>query len=123
MHVLFVACRWYDDFNAFATGVHDLEVMLENVLELALDSAPSLSGVLELLEGFQLIAKRDAVKRSIELHMSAFYGKFMAEINATKKHFDLLRRSPPSSPVLPKYAGAARLVTENGSRCHNMLPS
>jgi dynein heavy chain len=36
-------CRWYDDFNAFKAGVRDLEVMLENVLELALDSAPSLS--------------------------------------------------------------------------------
>jgi dynein heavy chain len=63
---------------------------------------------LELLEGFQLIAKRDAVKRSVERHMSAFYTAFMGEINAAKKHFDLLRRSPPGSPLLPKYAGAAR---------------
>ncbi|WIA13292.1 hypothetical protein OEZ85_006876 [Tetradesmus obliquus] len=102
------ASQWYDDFNAFKAGVRDLEVMLENVLELALDSAPSLSARLELLEGFQLIAKRDAVKRSVERHMSAFYSAFMGEINAAKKHFDLLRRSPPGSPLLPKYAGAAR---------------
>ncbi|WIA33430.1 hypothetical protein OEZ86_006562 [Tetradesmus obliquus] len=105
------AIQWYDDFNAFKTGVRDLEVMLENVLELALDSAPSLSARLELLEGFQLIAKRDAVKRSVERHMSAFYSAFMGEINAAKKHFDLLRRSPPGSPLLPKYAGAARAAS------------
>jgi dynein heavy chain len=42
--------------------------------------------------------------------MSAFYTAFMGEINAAKKHFDLLRRSPPGSPLLPKYAGAARYV-------------
>lgn len=44
--------------------------------------------------------------------MSAFYSAFMGEINAAKKHFDLLRRSPPGSPLLPKYAGAARWVTD-----------
>lgn len=88
--------------------MRDLEVMLENVFELALDSTPSLAGMLELLEGFQLMAKRDAVKRTVERHVSSFYSKFMAEINAAKKHFDLLRRTPPASPVLPRYAGAAR---------------
>eukprot|EP00879_Flechtneria_rotunda_P019356 GHRR01020328.1.p1 GENE.GHRR01020328.1~~GHRR01020328.1.p1 ORF type:complete len:1679 (+),score=578.13 GHRR01020328.1:143-5179(+) len=102
------AIQWYDDFNVFKVGVRDLEVMLENVLELALDTAPSLQGTLELLEGFQLIAKRDAVKRAVQKHVSVFYGKFMGEINAAKKHFDLLRRCPPGSPLLPKYAGAAR---------------
>lgn len=110
-HALFIChcCdRWYDDFNAFKTGVRDLEVMLENVFELALDSAPSLVGTLELLEGFQLMAKREAVKRAVERHVSNFYGKFMTEINAAKKHFDMLRRNPPSSPMMPRYAGAAR---------------
>jgi len=66
------------------------------------------SGVLELLEGFQSMAKLDAVKRAVERHMSKFYSKFMSEINAAKKHFDLLRHNPPASPMLPKYAGAAR---------------
>jgi dynein heavy chain len=44
--------RWYDDFNAFKAGVRDLEVMLENVLELALDSAPSLSARWVMLTHF-----------------------------------------------------------------------
>jgi dynein heavy chain len=54
------------------------------------------------------MAKLDAVKRAVERHMSKFYSKFMSEINAAKKHFDLLRHNPPASPMLPKYAGAAR---------------
>lgn len=82
--------------------------MLENVFELAIDSTPSLAGTLELLEGFQLMAKQDAVQRVVERHVSGFYGKFMAEINAAKKHFEQLKRNFPGSPVLPKYAGAAR---------------
>lgn len=101
-------CRWHDDFTAFKAGVHDLEVMLENVMQLALDSTPSLPGILELLEGFQGMAKRTAVKRAVERHMSEFYRRFMAEINAVKKHFDTLRRTPTTSPMLPHYAGAAR---------------
>lgn len=106
--VVHVACRWHDDFTEFKAGVHDLEVMLENVMQLALDSTPSLSGMLELLEGFQLMAKRTAMKRAVERHMSGFYHRFMAEINAIKKHFDTLRRTPTTSPMLPHYAGAAR---------------
>lgn len=82
--------------------------MLENVMQLALDSTPSLSGMLELLEGFQLMAKRAAVKRAVERHMSEFYRRFMAEINAIKKQFDVLRRAPPTSPMLPLYAGTAK---------------
>lgn len=77
-------------------------------MQLALDSTPSLSGMLELLEGFQLMAKRAAVKRAVERHVSEFYRRFMAEINSIKKHFDVLRRTPPSSPILPHYAGAAK---------------
>lgn len=102
------SCRWHDDFTAFKAGVHDLEVMLENVMQLALDSTPSLPGMLELLEGFQAMAKRTAVKRAVERHMSEFYRRFMGEINAVKKHFDTLRRTPTTSPMLPHYAGAAR---------------
>lgn len=114
--------RWHDDYTAFKAGVHDLEVMLENVMQLALDSSPSLASMLELLEGFQLVAKRAAVRRAVERHTSGFYTKFMAEINAVKKHFDALRRSPPVSPMLPQYAGAARcghsLRSDVGSRVH-----
>ena len=103
-----VSCSWYDDFNAFKAGVRDLEVMLENVLQLALDNSPSLPYMLELLEGFQAMARRQAVKEAVQRHVAGFYNQFMAEINCVKKQFDVLRRAPPKSPVLPKHAGVAR---------------
>lgn len=88
--------------------MHDLEVMLENVLQLALDSSPGLQGMLELLEGFQMAAQRAAVKRAVARHTSSFYARFTAELNAVKRHLDVLRHSLPASPMLPHYAGIAR---------------
>jgi dynein heavy chain len=90
--------------------VQDLEVMLDNVLQLALDHASSLPAMLELLQGFQQMAQREALRGAVQRHMSHCCGEFMAEVNAIKKHLDVVRRSPPSSPVLPRHAGAARWV-------------
>ena len=44
---------WYDDFSAFRSGVRSLEVRLSNVMQLAVDSAGSLSAHVELLEARQ----------------------------------------------------------------------
>jgi dynein heavy chain len=54
------------------------------------------------------MAKREFVKRFVEKKTSEFFNLFNAEINTVKKLFDSVRRSPPKSPILPKYAGAAR---------------
>lgn len=37
------ATRWFDDFNTFKNGVRDLEVMLMNLMQLALDSAANIT--------------------------------------------------------------------------------
>lgn len=104
-----LACtRWHDDFTAFKQGVRDLEVMLENVMQLALDNTPTLPGMLELLEGFQLMAKRAAVKRTVAKHTGEFYRRFDAEIDTVKKHLEPLKHTSSASPMLPHFAGAAR---------------
>ena len=46
----------------------------------------------------------------MEKKTSEFYNLFNAEINTVKKLFDHMRRSPPKSPILPKYAGTARFA-------------
>jgi hypothetical protein len=91
--------------------------MLENVMQLALDSTPSLPGMLELLEGFQLMAKRTAVKRAVARHTADFYKRFDAEIGAVKKHLEPLKQLPTSSPMLPQYAGTARWACQ-----HSIVP-
>eukprot|EP00983_Pelagomonas_calceolata_P107032 1159301-Pelagomonas_calceolata.AAC.3 len=49
-----------------------------------------------------------SVRRFVEKKTSEFYAAFNAEINVVKKLFDAVRRVPPKSPILPKYAGTAR---------------
>lgn len=49
-----------------------------------------------------------ARRRFVEKKTSEFYTAFNAEINVVKKAFDAVRRAPPKSPILPKYAGTAR---------------
>lgn len=71
-------------------------------------SQPCLAARAELLEGFHAMAKRDFVKRFVEKKTSEFYLLFNSEINTVKKLFDAVRRQPPKSPILPKYAGTAR---------------
>lgn len=77
-------------------------------MQLALDNTPSLPGMLELLEGFQLMAKRAAVKRTVAKHTGEFYRSFDAEIDAVKKQLEPLKHTPTASPMLPHFAGAAK---------------
>lgn len=102
------ATRWHDDFNTFKGGIKDLEVMLTNVIQMACDCQPCLASRAETLEAFELMAKRDFVRRFVEKKTSEFYNLFNAEINMVKKLFDAVRRAPPKSPLMPKYAGTAR---------------
>ncbi|GIM07381.1 hypothetical protein Vretimale_11536 [Volvox reticuliferus] len=102
------ATRWHDDFNAFKSGVKDLEVMMANVIQRAFDTQPCLLARGELLEGFQAMAKRDFIRRFVEKKTVEFFGLFMAEINTVKKLFDAVKRSQPKSPILPRYAGLAK---------------
>ncbi|KAK9846646.1 hypothetical protein WJX81_008333 [Elliptochloris bilobata] len=57
---------WYDDFSAFRSGVRGLEVRLSNVMQLAVDSAGSLSAHTELLEAFQTMSHSRGLIRRIE---------------------------------------------------------
>lgn len=63
---------------------------------------------MSLLEALQILAKREAVRRHVQRKTSHYYGEQLAEINTIKKQFDHLRRTPPSHPVLPRFAGTAR---------------
>lgn len=100
--------RWHDDFAAFKAGVRDLEAMLENTLTAALDGAPALPPALELLEAYARLAVRPALKRGLAKAAAGFYAKWACELNAVKKQLEGLRRTPPSAPGLPRYAGAAQ---------------
>ena len=53
------------------------------------------------------MAKRESIQRTVERKTLDFYISFMADLNVVKKQLDLVRRSPPKDPMLPRYAGQA----------------
>lgn len=73
-------------------GVKDLEVMFTNVIQMACDCTPCITARAELLEGFELMAKRDSVRRFVEKKTSEFYALYNAEINLVKKLFDTVSK-------------------------------
>lgn len=101
------ATRWHDDFNAFKSGVKDLEVMFNNVISLAAETTASIPRRIELLEVLQAMAKRDAIRRCVDKLTLEMYQMMAAEINVVKKQFDALKRAPPQSPFMPRFSGAA----------------
>lgn len=60
-----------------------------------------------IVQAFQSMAKRESIQRTVERKTSDFYISFMADLNIVKKQLDLVRRSPPKDPMLPRYAGQA----------------
>ena len=101
------ATSWPDDFNAFQSGVKDLEVQTQNVMTSAMDGAENLVARVEMLEALRSMAKLDAVVRCVERMTTECFDAFASELAAVKKHFDSNRENPPVDPQLPKHAGAA----------------
>jgi len=101
------ATQWYVDYNSFKSSVQELEVLMNNVIMHAFESAPTLSTRVELLEAFESIARHKSVKQSVERKAQETYTMFIDEIKAVSEHFHKNKNSPPKDYNMPKYAGAA----------------
>jgi dynein heavy chain len=107
-HILDVkATRWHDDYSSFKTGVKDLEIMLQNVIVSAFEGATTVENSVELLEIFHHLAKREAIKRTVEKKTSDVYVLFLQELNAVKVEFESHRKSPEIVRFHPDFAGSA----------------
>ncbi len=65
------------------------------------------------------MAKRESIKRAVERKTADFHRLFIDDLNMVKKQFDLLKRVPPSDPVLPRYAGQATIALVLAKRVDN----
>jgi dynein heavy chain, axonemal len=101
------ATRWHDDFNAFKQGVKDLEVMMQNAIVSAFEGAATVDYSVELLEIFHHLAKREAIKRTVEKKTADVYLLFMQELNTVKFEFESHRKTPEILRSHPDYAGSA----------------
>ncbi|KAJ3123528.1 Dynein heavy chain 2, axonemal [Physocladia obscura] len=101
------ATRWHDDFNAFKQGVKDLEVMMQNTIISAFEGATTVDASVELLEIFHHLAKREAIKRTVEKKTADVYSLFMQELNIVKVEFETHRKAPEILRSHPDFAGSA----------------
>ena len=62
------------------------------------------------MQAFQTMAKRETIRRAVEKKTADFHRIYIDDLNIVKKQLDLLKRVPPSEPVLPRYAGQATLA-------------
>ncbi|KAI8853504.1 dynein heavy chain, N-terminal region 2-domain-containing protein [Chytridium lagenaria] len=101
------ATRWHDDYNNFKQGVKDLEVMMQNVITSAFESATTVETSVELLEIFHHLAKREAIKRTVEKKTADVYLLFIQEMNSVKVEFETHRKTPEILRSHPDYSGSA----------------
>ncbi|KAI8894261.1 dynein heavy chain and region D6 of dynein motor-domain-containing protein [Globomyces pollinis-pini] len=107
-HILDVkATRWHDDYNNFKQGVKDLEVMMQNVIISAFDDCNTIEGAVELLDIFHHLAKRDAIKRTVEKKTADVYQLLLQEFNTVKIEFETNRKTPLILRSQPDFAGSA----------------
>ena len=65
-------------------------------------------GVLQI---FQSLAKRDAIKRCVEKKNSDLYLLFIHDVEEVRREFDENRRAPPLRNDAPRWAGSALWAT------------
>lgn len=99
--------KWHDDYHHFKNAVKDLEVMFTNVINAALEgNATVLEGVI-LIETFNRLAKREAIKRCVDKKASDIQHMFMKLVLWARGEFDQSRLNPPLRAHEPQYAGSA----------------
>lgn len=85
----------------------DLEVMMQNLIISAFEDSNTVVSGVELLDIFHHLAKRDAVKRTVEKKTTDVYQLMLQELNSVKIEFETNRKTPLILRTQPDYAGSA----------------
>ncbi|XP_045081518.1 dynein axonemal heavy chain 2 isoform X2 [Coregonus clupeaformis] len=96
---------WHDDYNRFRAGVKDLEVMMQNLISTAFETVNTVEEGAQLLDVFQHLSEREAIKRTIDRKTVAVYGLFNRELNLVNK--ELSKKVFHTPAHMPLHAGQA----------------
>ncbi|KAM6949562.1 LOW QUALITY PROTEIN: dynein axonemal heavy chain 2 [Aplochiton taeniatus] len=96
---------WHEDYNRFRAGVKDLEVMMQNLISSAFETANTVEDGVQLLDVFQHLSAREAIKRTIDRKTVDVYGLFNKELNLVNK--ELSKKLFHIAPHVPQHAGQA----------------
>lgn len=108
--ILDIKCTsWHDDHNRFRTGVKDLEVMLQNVINSAFSTVGTVQEGVELLEIFCPLTTRESIKRVVDQKTVELFSMFNEDLNMVKEEFN--RQNPKLTSSMPRFAGKATWAT------------
>ncbi|XP_039605580.1 dynein heavy chain 2, axonemal [Polypterus senegalus] len=96
---------WHDDYNRFRSGIKDLEVMMQNLINMAFETVCSVEHGVELLDVFQHLSSREAIKRAIDKKTVDVYAMYNDALNLVNK--ELSKKICTLPPHMPHFAGQA----------------
>eukprot|EP00794_Sanderia_malayensis_P010712 gene10712-11859_t len=99
------AANWHDIYNRFRSGVKDLEVMMQNLINSAFETVQNVQQGVEVLQSFVHLSSREAIRRVIDKKIGEIYQLFNEELNSVKREFNTKKIELP--PLHPKFAGLA----------------
>jgi len=88
------ASNWHDLFNAFKNGMKDLEVMYQNIINVAFEQVVTLQQGVETLEAFDYLAKRESIRTAMKKKALDIIALFTVELDKAKFEFDNIKKSP-----------------------------
>ena len=93
------------DFLEFSVAVHDLESSLQEFINQSFENITSTSAALRLLNQFQAIMHRDALKRDLDDKYAVIFRNYGADLEAVQKTYELQKHNPPKPRNAPPVAG------------------
>ncbi|XP_048885226.1 dynein axonemal heavy chain 2 [Brienomyrus brachyistius] len=99
---------WHDDHNRFRAAVKDLEVMMQDLINTGFETVRSVEEGVWLLDVFQDLADREAIKRTIDRKTEDVYSLFSKELHLVNE--ELSNREMQRAAHMPQHAGRAYLA-------------
>lgn len=99
--------KWHDDHGKFKNGIRDLELIMVNVLSSAFETVRSIEQGVQLLEAFSYLAKRDTIRRTVQVKASQLYEMFLNQLEDIQIQFENQKKNRPIQPHHPQYSGSA----------------
>ncbi|XP_035375794.1 dynein heavy chain 2, axonemal [Electrophorus electricus] len=113
---------WHDDYNRFRAGVKDLEVMMQNLITSAFETVSSVEEGVQLLDVFQHLSAREAIKRTIDRKTLDVYSLFSKELYLVNKELSCkVFHTPAHMPCNAAQAHRAQALRHRTERPMEVL--
>ncbi|VDM31109.1 unnamed protein product [Hydatigera taeniaeformis] len=98
------ATTWHDQYNRFCSGVKGLEIMMQNVINMAFETVTTIQQGVEILDVFAHLQKREAIRRTLETNTHVVVDMFLDCLSKVKQEMTMRPFMGLPRPQEPKFA-------------------